>query len=107
MADTGIGKQARKRLELRVPISEEVVRGLKDLLLMELIWWNRGRQRNQRGRVVHIAVPAFATPTYKTARSCEYFVDWRHRAAFGIHYNLNAALDVAIGPARRQRLSMR
>jgi len=68
------------------------VRGLKDLLLMELIWWNRGRQRNQRGRVVHIAVPAFATPAYKTARSCEYFVDCRYRTAFGIHYNLNAAL---------------
>ena len=92
MADAGIGKQARKRLELRVAISEEVVRSLKDLLLMELIWRNRGRQRNQRGRVVHIAVPAFGTPTYETARSCEYFVDCRHRTAFGIHYNLNAAL---------------
>src|SRR4029079_6749298 len=66
MADAGIGKQARKRLELRIAISEKVVRLLKDLLLMELIWRNRGRQRNQRGRVVHIAVPAFGTPTDET-----------------------------------------
>src|SRR5207244_5343557 len=92
MADAGIGKQARKRLELGVTISEQVVRCLEDLLLMELIWRNRGRQRNQRGRVVHIAVPAFGTPTYETARSCEYFGDCRCRTACGKHYNLNAAL---------------
>jgi hypothetical protein len=68
------------------------LRGLEDLLLMELIWRKRIRQRNQRGRVVHIAVPAFGTPRYETARSCEYFVDCRSRTAFGIHYDLNAAL---------------
>ena len=81
-----------ERSQFRVAICEQVVRSLKDLLLMELIWRNRGRQRNQRGRVVHIAVPAFGTPTHETARSCEYFVDCRYRTAFGIHYNLNAAL---------------
>ena len=37
MADAGIGKQARKRLELRVTIGEQVVRSLEDLLLMELM----------------------------------------------------------------------
>src|SRR6185369_17534848 len=84
MTDAGIGKQARKRLELRVTLREQVVRGLEDLLLMELIWRNRGRQRNQRGRVVHIAVPACGTPTHETARSCEYFVDGRYRTAFSI-----------------------
>ncbi len=54
MMNAGIRKQARKRLELRIAIRHQAGSGFEDLLLVELMGRDRGRQRNERGRVVHI-----------------------------------------------------
>jgi len=54
LMNAGIGEQARKRLELRIAIRQEAGGGFEDLLLVELMGRDRGRQRNERGRVVHI-----------------------------------------------------
>ena len=58
MADPGVGKQAGKRFELRIALSHHTARCFEDLRLVKLMWWHRGRQRNQRGRIDHNAVPA-------------------------------------------------
>ena len=58
VADSGVGKQARKRFELRIALGHHPARRFEDLALMKLMRGNRGRQRNQRGRIDHNAVPA-------------------------------------------------
>jgi len=58
MADAGIGKQTRKGFELLVAMRQDAARSLQNLLLVELMWRYRRRQRHERGRLIHIAVPA-------------------------------------------------
>jgi hypothetical protein len=61
VANAGIRKQARKRFELFVA-SEHGPRGFEDLLLVELVGGNRGRQGNKCGRMVHLVSPPLPLP---------------------------------------------
>ena len=61
MANAGVRKQARKRFELLMT-TEHGPCGFEDLLLVELVGRNRGRQGNKRGRLVHVRPCLFCYP---------------------------------------------
>ena len=44
MADAGVGKQARKRFELRIALGHHGPCGFEDFALMKQMRWNRSRQ---------------------------------------------------------------
>src|SRR5262249_52372245 len=44
IANSRIRKQARQCVELGVAVRQQPARGREDLLLVELVGWNRGRQ---------------------------------------------------------------
>src|SRR5437016_11256663 len=69
VADAGVGKQARKRFELRITLGQQRVRGFEDFALVKQMGWNRGRKRDQRGRVVvHVSSPCLSYPSIRTAQ---------------------------------------